>query len=37
MLTMKDIKELAKSRQVSTLVSTAARKELELRIKKTGG
>ena len=37
MLTMKDIKELAKSRQVSTLVSTAARKELDLRIKKTGG
>ncbi len=37
MLVMKDIKELAKSRQVSTLISTAARKELELRIKKTGG
>ena len=37
MLTLKDIKTLAKSRQVSTLVSTAARKELELRIKKTGG
>ncbi len=37
MLNMKDIKELAKSRQVSTLVSTAARKELELRLKKTGG
>ena len=36
-LTMKDIKELAKSRQVSTIVSTAARKELELRIKKRGG
>lgn len=37
MLTMKDIKTLAKSRQVSTLVATAARKELELRIKKAGG
>ena len=37
MLTLKDIKTLAKSRQVSTLVATAARKELELRIKKTGG
>jgi hypothetical protein len=37
MLTLKDIKTLAKSRQVSTLVSTAARKELALRIKKTGG
>ena len=36
-LTMKDIKELAKSRQVSTMVATAARKELELRIKKQGG
>jgi hypothetical protein len=36
-MTMKDIKELAKSRQVSTVVSTAARKELELRLKKSGG
>jgi len=36
-LTLKDIKELAKSRQVSTLVATTARKELELRMKKTGG
>lgn len=36
-LTMKDLKELAKSRQVSTMVATAARKELELRIKKQGG
>ncbi len=36
-MTMKDIKELAKSRQVSTVVATAARKELELRIKKSGG
>ena len=37
LLTMKDLKDLAKSRQVSTLVSTAARKELEMRLKKTGG
>jgi hypothetical protein len=36
-LTMKDIKELAKSRQVSNIVATAARKELEHRIKKSGG
>lgn len=36
-LTMKDLKELAKSRQVSTLVATTARKELELRQKKQGG
>jgi hypothetical protein len=36
-LTTKDIKELAKSRQVSTMISTAARKELEMRLKKTGG
>lgn len=36
-MTLKDIKDLAKSRQVSNIVSTAARKELELRIKKTGG
>ena len=36
-LTLKDIKELAKSRQVSNIVATAARKELEQRIKKTGG
>ena len=36
-MTMKDIKDLAKSRQVSNIVSTAARKELEMRIKKTGG
>ena len=37
MLTLKDLKTLAKSRQVSTLVATTARKELELRIKKSGG
>lgn len=36
-LTLKDIKELAKSRQISNIVATAARKELEHRIKKTGG
>jgi len=36
-LTMRDIKDLAKSRQVSRIVSTAARKELELRLKKMGG
>ena len=36
-LTTKDIKQLAKSRQVSTIISTAARKELELRKKKMGG
>jgi hypothetical protein len=36
-LSTKDIKDLARSRQVSTIVATAARKELELRLKKTGG
>jgi hypothetical protein len=36
-LVMKDIKSLARSRQVSNIIVTAARKELELRIKKTGG
>jgi hypothetical protein len=36
-LTTKDIKDLSKSRQVSTIVSTAARKELEKRLKKMGG
>ncbi len=35
-LTTKDIKTLAKSRQVSNIVATAARKELELRLKKGG-
>jgi len=35
-LSLKDIKDLARSRQVSRIVSTAARKELELRNKKTG-
>ena len=37
MLTLKDLKDLSKSRQVSTLISTTARKELELRMKKQGG
>lgn len=36
-LGLKDLKQLAKSRQVSTLVATAARKELDLRLKKMGG
>lgn len=36
-LTMKDLKELAKSRQVSNVVATAARKELENRMRKIGG
>jgi hypothetical protein len=36
-LSMKDVKNLARSRQVSRIIATAARKELDLRIKKTGG
>ena len=36
-LTMKDLKELSKSRQVSNVVATAARKELENRMRKIGG
>jgi len=36
-LTMKDIKELAKSRQLSNIISNAIRKELAFRIKKSGG
>jgi hypothetical protein len=36
-LVMKDLKNLARSRQVSNIIATAARKELELRLKKTGG
>ena len=36
-LTMKDLKNLVKSRQVSNIVSTSARKELEQRLKKGGG
>jgi len=35
--TMKEIKEISKSRQVSKIVASAARKELEKRIKKQGG
>ncbi len=36
-LGMKDIKDLARSRQVSNIIANAARKELEQRIKKSGG
>jgi hypothetical protein len=36
-LSMKDVKNLARSRQISRIIATAARKELDLRIKKTGG
>ncbi len=36
-LTMKDLKELAKSRQISSIVVNAIRKELQMRIKKSGG
>lgn len=36
-LTLKDLKSLAKSRQVSNIVMSAGRKELEKRIKKQGG
>jgi hypothetical protein len=36
-LSTKDIKDLARSRQVSNVVANAARKELEMRLKKTGG
>ena len=36
-LTLKDLKTLAKSRQISNIVLTGVRKELEQRIKKTGG
>lgn len=36
-LTTRDLKHLVKSRQVSTLISNAARKELDLRTKKMGG
>jgi hypothetical protein len=36
-LTMKDIKELAKSKQLSNIISNAIRKELAIRIKKSGG
>lgn len=36
-LAMKDIKDLARSRQVSNIIANAARRELEQRVKKTGG
>lgn len=36
-MTMKDLKELAKSRQISSVVVNAIRKELQMRIKKSGG
>lgn len=35
-LTLKDLKDLSKSRQISNIVASAARKELEHRIKKAG-
>jgi len=36
-LTMRDLKELAKSKQLTNIVSNAIRKELAFRIKKSGG
>jgi hypothetical protein len=36
-LSMKDLKELSKSRQVTSVVANALRKELQMRIKKSGG
>jgi hypothetical protein len=36
-LTMKDVKELSKSRQISSIVANAIRKEMQMRIKKSGG
>jgi hypothetical protein len=36
-MTMKDIKELSKSRQISSVIANAVRKELQIRIKKSGG
>ena len=36
-LTMKDLKELAKSKQLTNIMSNAIRKELAFRIKKSGG
>jgi hypothetical protein len=36
-LTLKDLKDLARSRQVSNIVANAARKELEMKLKKSGG
>ena len=36
-MTMRDIKELAKSKQLTNIVANAIRKELQFRIKKSGG
>lgn len=36
-MTMKDIKQMAKSRQLSNIIANAVRKELAFRIKKQGG
>ncbi len=36
-MTMRDIKELAKSKQLTNIVKNAIRKELQLRMKKSGG
>lgn len=36
-LSLKDVKDLARSRQVSRVIATAARKELDLRLRKSGG
>ena len=36
-MTMKDIKELAKSKQLTNIVANAIRKELQFRLKKSGG
>ncbi len=36
-MTMKDIKQMAKSRQLTNIVANAVRKELAFRIKKSGG
>jgi hypothetical protein len=36
-MTMKDIKQMAKSRQLTNIVANAVRKELAVRIKKSGG
>jgi hypothetical protein len=36
-LTMRDVKELAKSKQLTNIIANAIRKELQIRIKKSGG
>jgi len=36
-MTMKDIKEMSKSRQISSVIVNAIRKELQMRLKKSGG